>query len=340
MSPEGLIQTETIELQTAPEIKEAVNTALFKAAKKDQLPGRYFPYGISKAIGTEEYRRVLKRQNAYLESVQLIGVQGLNEKILAAKIDVTRDQGMIIEKSVREVLTTNEAVLSIEKTNLTEERGKYVIICKKEKEAEVKDFLDDACQYIAANVDKTIKHETHPDIRRSSPNRWQTQIQTYANTMTQAEDGPLPRKPPNAWGNKVILINDPESFPKLPGRSKPRETQKKTQEKPSQEQTQGNQGEFEKKVKEIEERLNKKIEERLAQLESKYQELEARLAKTLEAMDNMTTNFIKFEERSSEKQDRILETVEKQIEEANSRQNPHQRAQLEEVYTAIIRKIE
>lgn len=39
-SPEGLIHTETIELHTAPEIKEIVNIALFKAAKKDQLSGR------------------------------------------------------------------------------------------------------------------------------------------------------------------------------------------------------------------------------------------------------------------------------------------------------------
>mgnify|MGYP003553313608 FL=1 len=55
-------------------------------------------------------------------------------------------------------------------------------------------------------------------------------------------------------------------------------------------------------------------------------------------MDNMSRNFVKYEERSAEKQDRILETVEKQIEEANSRQNLHLRAQLVEVYAAIIKK--
>lgn len=33
-SPEGLIQTETIEVQMAPEIKQIVNAALFKASKK------------------------------------------------------------------------------------------------------------------------------------------------------------------------------------------------------------------------------------------------------------------------------------------------------------------
>lgn len=45
---------------------------------------------------------------------------------------------MEVEKSGREILMTNEAVLAIEKTNLTEERGKYVVICKKKKEQELK----------------------------------------------------------------------------------------------------------------------------------------------------------------------------------------------------------
>jgi hexokinase len=83
-----------------------------------------------------------------------------------------------------------------------------------------------------------------------------------------------------------------------------------------------------KKLKEIEERLHKKMEERLAQLERKYQELEEKLAMTLESMNKMTMNFEKYEERSAEKQDQILMMVEKQIEEANSRQNAQLRAQL------------
>ena len=113
--------------------------ALYKAAKKELLPGRYYPYGISKTIGVEEYRRVLKRQNAFLASVEIIGVQGLMEEILDAKIEVSSDQGMDVEKSGREILLTNEGVISVEKTNLTEERGKYAIVCKKDKVKEVRE---------------------------------------------------------------------------------------------------------------------------------------------------------------------------------------------------------
>jgi hypothetical protein len=84
-SEEGIIQTETIEIQSAPEIKETVNNALFKASKKGQLPGKYYPYCILKSEGVEEYRKILKRQNAFLASTQVIGIQGLTEGILEAK---------------------------------------------------------------------------------------------------------------------------------------------------------------------------------------------------------------------------------------------------------------
>lgn len=59
-SPEGLIQTETMELQTAPEIKEMVNTALFKAAKKEQLPIRDIKNDWNKRVpkGTKTTERI------------------------------------------------------------------------------------------------------------------------------------------------------------------------------------------------------------------------------------------------------------------------------------------
>lgn len=48
------------------------------------MPERYCPYGISKSLG-EEYRNILKRQNAFLASVQMIRAQGLKEEIFGAE---------------------------------------------------------------------------------------------------------------------------------------------------------------------------------------------------------------------------------------------------------------
>ena len=71
---------------------------------------------------------------------------------------------MKVEKSGREILLTSEGVISIKKTNLTEERGKYAIVCKKDKVKEVREFLDAACTYILGNTAEEIKHKTHPEV--------------------------------------------------------------------------------------------------------------------------------------------------------------------------------
>jgi hypothetical protein len=182
-SEEGLIQAETLEIQSAPEIKESINRSLFKASKNGTLPGKYYPYGISKSLGQEEYRKILKRQNAFLAATQIIGVQGLTEEILEAKFDTNESDGSIKQKSARELLTGHYSVIALEKTNLSEERGKYAIICQRENEKETKDFLDAVTGFINENADWDMKHLTHPEVRRASSNRWSTQIQEYAESF-------------------------------------------------------------------------------------------------------------------------------------------------------------
>lgn len=76
------------------------------------------------------------------------------------------------------------------------------------------------------------------------------------------------------------------------------------------------------------------------QIEKKYNEPEEKLTKTLESMDKMTQYFDKYEERISETQVRIMVIVEKQIDDANARQNTIMRAQLEDMYTALSKKLE
>ena len=193
---------------------------------------------------------------------------------MAAKIDFTEGEGMLEEKSVKEILLSNDAIMGIEKTNLSEERGKYIIVCKKEREQEVRKFLDEACKLIEENIDFNIKHPTHPEIRRSSQNKWQTQLQLFAETISQTEEVPLPRKPPNAWNSRVILVNDPESFLKLPGNNQNKQSQRKNQKEPIKEVTQNSPGDLETRLKEIEDRMNKKMEEKMQLMEKKCQELE------------------------------------------------------------------
>ena len=153
--------------------------------------------------------------------------------------------------------------------------------------------------------------------------------------MNHDEGGPLPRKPPNAWNNKVVFINNPESFPELKGKEKSKASQSRPQTRPSQEKVQVKNSDFEDKLREIKERLNKKVEEKMAQLEKKYSELEDKLTKALESMERMTQSFEKYEERITDKQNKTLEIVEKQIDDANARQNAFLTAQIEQMYAAL-----
>lgn len=94
--------------------------------------------------------------------MQIIGVQGLTEEILDAKIDVSSGQGMDVEKSGRGTLLRNEAVIVVEKTNLTEEREKYAIVCKKDRNQEVNNFLDSACQFLSENDRRRKQSQDSP----------------------------------------------------------------------------------------------------------------------------------------------------------------------------------
>lgn len=48
---------------------------------------------------------------------------------------------MEVEHKVKEILTSHPNIMALEKKNLTEERGKYVIICKTNRLNKVKDFI-------------------------------------------------------------------------------------------------------------------------------------------------------------------------------------------------------
>lgn len=151
-SKEGLIQTETLEIQMAPEIKESVNAAIFKAAKNGQLQGKYFAYGLSQTVGNEENRKILMRHYAFLASTQIVGIQGLTEAALDSTISYRDGNDMEIETKARDLLTKNQGILALEKTNLSEERGKYVLVCEISG-GEMKEFIDFACKYFNEGIE-------------------------------------------------------------------------------------------------------------------------------------------------------------------------------------------
>lgn len=101
--------------------------------------------------------------------------------------------------------------VALEKTNLYEESGKCILICKK-GDMEMKEFIDFACKYLNEEITEQARHNTHTEIRRAISTRWSTQIQQFGKEIIVIQDDqPLPRKPPNAWQNRVVIINDPNT---------------------------------------------------------------------------------------------------------------------------------
>jgi hypothetical protein len=306
-SSEGLIQTETLELQTAPQIKEIVNSALFKAAKKNQLPGRFYPYGVSSTLGAEEYRNILKRQNAFLSTTHVVGIQGITEQLLDKSIECNFG-GHHFHRTPRELLTDHENILRIEKTNLSGERGKYLLICEKKNEKEVKEYIDKALEYFNTNVAEQVRHSTHPEVRRSSPTKWTTQIQEYTDNYQNPASERLPRNPPNAWNNKIVLVNDLENFPTIQ-KEACQKTNKPTRQSKNPERQEKEETELQKRLKKIEENINKKFEERIQDLEKKYTDLKNELNGMMDAIDRLAETFKKTEERAQAAADKQLNTI-------------------------------
>jgi hypothetical protein len=133
-----------------------------------------------------------------------------------------------------------------------------MLIVEKKKENEIKEKLNIAFSYINENIPENAKHETHPEIRRAATNRWSTQIQEYAAKYQHNDDKThLPKKPPNAWDRKVLLINDPESFPKLRENEQPKKTMERVQIRKTPEKILPNEVDLENKLKEIEDKISK-----------------------------------------------------------------------------------
>ena len=122
------------------------------------------------------------RQNAFLASTQIVRIQGLTEAALESIIGYRDGNGMEIETKARDLLTKYHGVLALEKTNLTEERGKYVLVCEK-GDGETREFIDFACRSLNDERTEQIRHNTHSEIRRASSTKWSTQIPEHQSEM-------------------------------------------------------------------------------------------------------------------------------------------------------------
>ena len=303
----NLIHTEALEVQTAPELKEIIARALMRASKNKEIPGNYIPYAVVKNTGKEEFAKILKRQNGYLQAINTSAIQGMTKAMLEKELTYNED-GVVKRATVKEIFTMHPSIESIERTAQSGEMGKYVLVYKKEREAAVNEFIDHTCEFVNnSEIPEEIKHQTYPKIRRTSNSKWASQVQEYTREIIQIdEEGVMPNKPPNYWNQrKVTLDNNPEEFPELPKRNK--EKRARIEESKNQtrvfdkNKTTIVEDSFDKKIEEIEKKIRSQIEERMQAMEKKCQELEENLHKVFN-MVNTVSEQIASSQKTQEKQ--------------------------------------
>ena len=181
-----------------------------------------------------------------------------------------------------------------------------------------------------------MRHKTHTEIRRASSTKWSTQIQQYAREIVIIEDDtPLPRRPPNAWQNKITIINDTENFPELP--SRPRVNRNPTKEKAPQQAKESTSTQLvEEKLREMEEKMNKKMEEKIERLEKRCQDLEKSLEMTMKTIDRMVEAYERSEALNRELTQRSEEVAKKNAE----AQIVASRAQFAEMASDLLSRME
>lgn len=101
----------------------------------------------------------------------------MTEELLRTNFDRNNGEEMCFERTAYDIITCHPSIMTLEKTNLTSERAKYVVICEKAKGRETKEDTDLVLDFLNQNAPKKIRYITYPDIRRSSPSRWNTLIQ-------------------------------------------------------------------------------------------------------------------------------------------------------------------
>eukprot|EP00957_Ditylum_brightwellii_P172161 13106189-Ditylum_brightwellii.AAC.1 len=97
----------------------------------------FVPTGYYMVMSVEDFKVVLRRQNACLQSVNAIAVKGISDSTMWEHIKINGDK-----TSLGYFLKEVEGLEAIEQTNKTEKEGKWFFICKKEVHRKIKNLID------------------------------------------------------------------------------------------------------------------------------------------------------------------------------------------------------
>eukprot|EP00957_Ditylum_brightwellii_P143899 10965461-Ditylum_brightwellii.AAC.1 len=105
--------------------------------------GIFVPTGYHLVTSAEDFEAVLRRQNAFLQSVNAAAVNGISDNAMWEYIKLNGDA-----TSLGDFLNEVEGLESIERTNKTEKEGKCFFIYKKEVHRKINNLIDSTLLFI------------------------------------------------------------------------------------------------------------------------------------------------------------------------------------------------
>jgi hypothetical protein len=297
----GLTQTEIIEVQTAPELRETIAGAMIRASKAKEMKGEYIPYAIVKNTGKEEFAKILQQQNKYLQEIKKIEIQGVTQEMLEHRVKNGEEK-----KKIGELIKVHPDIEAMVRTTRTEETGTYMFLYKKENEESANEYIKLVCERLnEPDIPEETRHKICTKVRQTNTAKLESMTREYTRelTKTDAKEN-LPSNPPNYWKRRAITLNnDPSEYPALPKREKKARNEENrhlsAEDVEDSKNCEENRGKTEKKTE-------KQLEERIEKMEKRCKKLQDKLTEVLEMLKV-------FEKKQEETATRQTEMIREQL---------------------------
>jgi hypothetical protein len=132
-------------IDRAPMMKEIISSSDFPCSLA------IIPYGYTQVCGPKSEIKWMKINNDYSNKVQGIGVDGFSNDFLNSPVQMDNDT----YPTVSSLILRNPAIISIERTKLTDVIGKYLLIVYRDLYQSAQEHLSNICKDIFPNVYST-----------------------------------------------------------------------------------------------------------------------------------------------------------------------------------------
>ena len=173
------VHTEAYEIRCESIHKNRLIVLLTSNSGDKERSGTFIPYSMAKSH-PEGYGDQIRRQERYLQNLEMIAVYGLDRKAMESPTpdsDNSTFRGHLLDhqdckKAADGSQTYEPMLLGIESTNKTDTHGKYMFLCTAESAARVKKWIDEQLPILYETATRSDpNHQTIDKTAFPAPSR-------------------------------------------------------------------------------------------------------------------------------------------------------------------------